>query len=98
MLKLILQILVTLWIKVIERGFFMFYIILFLSFITIIYSYNKLIKQDKDKKTFAVISIMLTTAMLYAFFINDLKDYSLYKIIVSIVEFTMPWYVDFMKH
>ena len=75
----------------------MFYIILLLSFITIIYSYNKLIKQDKDKKTFAVICIMLTTAIIYAFFIKDLKEYSLFKIIVSIIEFTMPWYVKFMK-
>lgn len=75
----------------------MIYIMLLLSLAIIIYNYNKLIKQDKDIKTFAVISVLLTTGILHTIFLDELKKYSLLKTFKVFSEFIMPWFVEFMK-
>lgn len=75
----------------------MFFTILLLSIVLIVYNYNKLVKNNKDIKSFMVIISMHITAIIYAFFVDSLNDYSLNKIFKYIVEFLMPWYVKYMQ-
>lgn len=75
----------------------MFYVLLILSITNIIYNYHELIKNDKDIKTFVVISSMIIFTMVYSFFLDDLRKYSLLKIFKIFSEFTMPWFIEFMK-
>lgn len=75
----------------------MFYVLLILSITNIVYNYHELIKNDKDIKTFVVISGMIILTMIYSFFLDELRQYSLLKIFKIFSEFTMPWFIEFMK-
>lgn len=75
----------------------MFYVLLILSIANIVYSYHELIKKDKDIKAFVVIIGIAVLTMAYSFFLDELRQYSLLKIFKIFSEFTMPWFIEFMK-
>lgn len=75
----------------------MVYIMGIISFGIIIYNYNKLIKNEINIKSFLVMSCMIIIGILYSIFLDNLKEYSMLKLLKKFSNLTMPWFIEFMK-
>lgn len=75
----------------------MIYSILLISIAITIYYYNNLMLHSNNIKIFRVVILIIIIGILYMLSINNLKDYSLVKILKTLSKIIIPWFIRFME-